>query len=81
MNPKKSIKKKRFLKNDKIERMKQLIGENCWEEEFDKLDQDRDEKITFEDLIRNLLHNKPDTAASDKVGVRACTDNFLIYST
>ena len=53
MNPRKSIKKKRFLKNDK--RMKQLIGENCWEEEFDKLDQDRNEKITFEDLIRNLF--------------------------
>lgn len=55
MNPKKSIKKKSFLKNEKIERMKQLIGENCWEEEFDKLDQDRNEKITFEDLIRNLF--------------------------
>lgn len=54
MNPKKSIKKKRFLKNEKIERMKQLVGENGWEEEFDKLDQDKDEKITFEDLIRNL---------------------------
>ena len=59
MNPKKSIKKKRFLKNEKIERMKQLVGENGWEEEFDKLDQDKDEKITFEDLIRNLFtHNK-----------------------
>ena len=34
--------------------MKQLIGENCWEAEFDKLDQDNDEKISFEDLIRNL---------------------------
>ena len=39
--------------------MKQLVGENGWEEEFDKLDQDKDEKITFEDLIRNLFtHNK-----------------------
>ena len=58
VNPKKSIKKKRFLKSEKIEQMKQLIGENCWEEEFDKLDQDRDEKITFEDLLRNcrILH-------------------------
>ena len=54
MNPKKSIKKKRFLKKDKMERMKQLIGENCWEAEFDKLDQDNDEKISFEDLIRNF---------------------------
>ena len=34
--------------------MKELIGENCWEEEFDMLDQDRDEKITFEDLIRKF---------------------------
>ena len=55
MNPRKSIKKKRFLKNEKTERMKQLIGEHCWEEEFDKLDKDRNEKITFEDLIRNLF--------------------------
>ena len=54
MNPKKIIKKKRFLKNEKIEGMKELIGENCWEEEFDMLDQDRDEKITFEDLIRKF---------------------------
>ena len=34
--------------------MKQLIGEKYWEAEFDKLDQNKDEKITFEDLIRNF---------------------------
>ena len=53
VNPKKSIKKKKFLKEENIHELSKWIKEDlCWEEEFDKLDDNMNGKIVFEDFIR-----------------------------
>ena len=55
VNPKKTIKKKRFLKEENINEVRQWVGNNeelDWEAEFDQIDEDKDGKIFFEDFIR-----------------------------
>ena len=53
VNPKKSIKKKKFLKEETITEVSKWIEEELrWEDEFDNLDGDKDGKISFEDFIR-----------------------------
>ena len=54
MNPKKTIKKKRFLKEETTLEMKRLLeGEDIdWDLQFDKLDAENGGKILFEDFVR-----------------------------
>ena len=55
VNPKKTIKKKRFLKEENINEIRHWVGnkeELDWEAEFDQIDDDKDGKITFEIFVR-----------------------------
>ena len=55
MNPKKTIKKKRFLKEETTLDLAKLLEEEelDWAAEFDSMDTDLDGKIEFEDFTRS----------------------------
>ena len=53
---KKVIKKKKFLKVQNIELMKKFAGDNVdMEAEFDVIDEENKEQISFEDMVKMLL--------------------------
>lgn len=56
MNPKKTIKKKRFLKEEITIDLAKLLEEEelDWPVEFDSMDADLDGKIEFEDFTRSV---------------------------
>ena len=56
LNPKKVIKKKKFLKGENIKEIQEWVGADLdMEAEFDAIDEDNDGKIFFEDMAKWAL--------------------------